>query len=60
MLTAAPATAPLRRYSDAEQEEIAKQIQELIEKGFIQPSTSPFGASCAVCAQEGWHLAHVH
>jgi hypothetical protein len=40
----APATAPLRRYSDAEQEEIAKQIQELIEKGFIQPSTSPFGA----------------
>jgi hypothetical protein len=32
------------RHSPAELEEMRKQVQELIEKGFIVPSSSPFGA----------------
>jgi hypothetical protein len=32
------------RYSPAEMEEMEKQIQQLLELGYIQPSLSPFGA----------------
>ncbi len=35
---------PLRRMSDAELAELKKQLQELLEKGFIRPSSSQYGA----------------
>jgi hypothetical protein len=40
----APVLRPMFRYSPAEMEEMEKQIQQLLELGYIQPSLSPFGA----------------
>lgn len=39
-----PPARPPFRLSFAEQEELQKQISQLLEKGFIRPSKSPFGA----------------
>jgi hypothetical protein len=39
-----PILRPMFRYSLAEMEEMEKQIQQLLELGYIQPSLSPFGA----------------
>lgn len=39
-----PATCPLRRYSDLNMDEMAKQLKELAEKGYIQDSVSEWGA----------------
>jgi hypothetical protein len=40
----APILRPMFRYSPAEMEEMEKQIRQLLELGYIQPSLSPFGA----------------
>lgn len=42
--TADPPYKPIIRLSLAEQDELKRQIQSLLAKGFIKPSTSPFGA----------------
>ena len=42
---AKPPISALRRYSPAEREEMQKQITALLEKGFIKPSASPYGAA---------------
>ncbi|GJX26638.1 putative reverse transcriptase domain-containing protein [Tanacetum coccineum] len=34
-------------YNTSEMKELSKQLQELSEKGFIRPSSSPWGAPCA-------------
>jgi hypothetical protein len=39
-----PPYGTIYRLSYPEQEELNKQMAELIKKGFIQPSTSPYGA----------------
>nr|GEV43889.1 putative reverse transcriptase domain-containing protein [Tanacetum cinerariifolium] len=43
-----PKTAPVARapyrLAPSEMKELAKQLQELLDKGFIQPSSSPWGA----------------
>jgi len=41
---AKPTNMPMFRYSPAEDEEIKKQIQLLLEQDLINPSTSPYGA----------------
>lgn len=41
---AKPTYRPMFRYSPLEMAELEKQIKELLEKGYIQPSTSPYGA----------------
>jgi hypothetical protein len=41
---ASPILRPMLRYSPAEMEEMEKQIRQLLELGYIQPSLSPFGA----------------
>ncbi|GJU09000.1 hypothetical protein Tco_1125430 [Tanacetum coccineum] len=42
---AAPvACAPLYRLAPSKMKELADQLQELLEKGFIRPSSSPWGA----------------
>jgi hypothetical protein len=35
---------PLRRYPPVEQAEIEKQVQEMLDQGLVEPSTSPNGA----------------
>jgi hypothetical protein len=41
---AKPAYKPMYRLSPEEKEECEKQVKELLEKGLIQPSNSPWGA----------------
>lgn len=41
---ATPPNRPYFRYSPREREEMQRQIESLLTKGLIQPSTSPFGA----------------
>lgn len=42
--TADPPVRPVIRMSIAELDELKKQLTELLKKGFISPSTSPYGA----------------
>ena len=39
-----PVNKPIYRLSLTEQDEVRKQVTELLDKGFIKPSSSPFGA----------------
>ena len=41
---AKPTFRPLYRLSPFEHEEVRKQVAELLDKGWIEPSSSPFGA----------------
>ena len=41
---AKPTFRPLYRLSPSEHDEVRKQITDLLDKGWIQPSSSPFGA----------------
>ncbi|GFS37772.1 hypothetical protein Acr_00g0053850 [Actinidia rufa] len=40
-----PISVPLNRFAPAELQELKVQIQDLLDKGFIRPSASPWGAS---------------
>ena len=48
MIELEPGTAPLSkspyRMAPAEMAELKKQLEELLDKGFIRPSSSPWGA----------------
>ena len=55
-----PPNRPPYRVSAAQQKEIMSQVNELLEKGLIQPSSSPFVLTSALSAEEGWLLAHVY
>ncbi|XP_057247157.1 uncharacterized protein LOC130589681 [Beta vulgaris subsp. vulgaris] len=58
-----PGTAPLSkapyRMAPAELQELKTQLQELIDKGFIRPSVSPWGALFC-CQKERWEYAALH
>lgn len=41
---AKPTHRPMFRYSPLEMEELERRIKELLDLGYIQPSTSPYGA----------------
>jgi hypothetical protein len=41
---AKPPCRPMYRLSQPEMQELRKQLKELLDKGYIEPSTSPFGA----------------
>ena len=43
-LGASPISMTLHRMAPAELQDIKVQLQELLDKGFIRPSTSPWGA----------------
>ena len=44
-----PISLTLYRTAPAELRELKTQLQELVDKGFIQPSTSAWGASVCLC-----------
>ena len=58
-----PGTAPISRclYRMASKEliEMKKQLEELLEKGFICPSSSPWGCPAIFCEEKGWHSPDV-
>ena len=45
VVEARPISIPLYRMALTELKELKDQLQELLDKGFIRPSTSPWGAS---------------
>ena len=47
------------RMAAAELKELKEQLQELLDKSFIQPSVSPWGAP-VLFKDEGWYDAYVH
>jgi hypothetical protein len=52
-------TAPIYktpyRMTTPELAELKEHLKELIEKGFIRPSSSPWGAPVIFCPEEGWY-----
>jgi hypothetical protein len=59
-----PGTAPISkrayRVSGPELVELKKQIDELLEKGYIRPSTSPWASPSVICGEKKWHEEDVH
>jgi RNase H-like domain found in reverse transcriptase/Reverse transcriptase (RNA-dependent DNA polymerase)/Integrase zinc binding domain/Chromo (CHRromatin Organisation MOdifier) domain/Retroviral aspartyl protease len=51
-----PPSRPTYRMSYSELEELKKQVTELLDKGFIQPSKSPFGAPVLFVRKKGGAL----
>nr|GEW71508.1 hypothetical protein [Tanacetum cinerariifolium] len=51
---AAPVARAPYRLALSEMKELSEQLQELFEKGFIRPSSSPWGASVLFVKKEDW------
>ncbi|GKG33019.1 hypothetical protein Tco_0430529, partial [Tanacetum coccineum] len=50
---AAPVPLAPYRLAPSEMKELAEQLQELFDKGFIRPSSSPWGASVLFIKKKG-------
>jgi len=50
----------LYRLAPAEMRELKIQLQDLLDKGFIQPSVSPPGSTNIVCKEERWKYETMH
>ena len=55
-----PISMTLHRMAPVELQELKVQIQELLDKGLIRPSTSPWGRSRSVCEEEGQDPSTMH
>jgi hypothetical protein len=59
-----PGTTPIYkipyRMTTIEFTELKEHIKELLEKGFIRPTSSPYGALVFFCLEEGWYPKVVH
>ena len=59
-----PGTSPIsmtpHRMAPVELQELRVQLQELLDKGFIRPSTSPWGRSGSIFEEEGQDPSTVH
>jgi hypothetical protein len=55
-----PPSRPLYRLSRAELAEAERQVKLLLERGYIEPSTSPYGAPNPFRTKERRQLAHGH
>ncbi|GJW20422.1 hypothetical protein Tco_0031044 [Tanacetum coccineum] len=56
---AAPVAQAPYRLAPSEMKELSEQLQELSHKGFIRPSSSPWGAPVLYCQKEGLGLHEV-
>jgi hypothetical protein len=63
MIELKPATIPRYktpyRMATPELAELKEHIKELLDKGFIHPISSPWGAH-VICPEEGWYPKVVH
>ncbi|GJV38036.1 putative reverse transcriptase domain-containing protein [Tanacetum coccineum] len=57
---AAPVARAPYRLAPSEMKELSEQLQELSDKGFIRPSSSPWGAPVLFVQKEGWVIQDVH
>ena len=48
-----PMSMTPHRMAPAELQELRVQLQELLDKGFVRPSTSPWGASVLIAKKKG-------
>nr|GEV42183.1 putative reverse transcriptase domain-containing protein [Tanacetum cinerariifolium] len=55
---AAPVAQAPYRLVPSEIKELSDQLKELSNKGFIRPSSSPWGSSGLVCQEEGWIISN--
>jgi hypothetical protein len=59
MIELKPGTTPIYkthfRMITPELAELKEHIKEMLEKGFIRPSPSPWGAPVIFCTEEGWY-----
>ncbi|KAJ9552277.1 hypothetical protein OSB04_016322 [Centaurea solstitialis] len=53
---AAPVAKTPYRLAPPEMQELSNQLEELLEKGFIRPSSSPWGAPILFHQEEGWDV----
>ncbi|GJR03484.1 hypothetical protein Tco_0526468 [Tanacetum coccineum] len=56
---AAPVARAPYRLAPSEMKELSDQLKELSDKGFIRPSSSPWGLRL-VCQEERWIIPDVH
>jgi len=60
-ITLLPNTAPVNvkpyRYPYFHKQEIEGQVNAMLEKGFIQPSSSPFSSPVLLVKKKGWRVA---
>ena len=58
-----PRTTPIAkrpyRMGVNELAELKKQLRELLEKGYVQPSSSPWGCTSTICREERWYTENV-
>ncbi|XP_022019554.1 uncharacterized protein LOC110919591 [Helianthus annuus] len=59
-LGAKPVAKAPYRLAPTEMRELMTQLQDLLDKGFIRPSVSPWGAPVLFVKKEGWIDAHVY
>ncbi|GKF78657.1 hypothetical protein Tco_0234225 [Tanacetum coccineum] len=57
---AAPVARVPYRLAHSEMKELSDQLKELSDKGFIRPSSSPWGAPVLFVKKEGWIIPDVH
>ena len=55
LLRSAPISIPPYKMMLVELKELKTQLQDLVDKGFILPSVSPWGCSSVVCKEKGWN-----
>ena len=55
-----PISIPPYRMAPAELRELKAQLEELLSRGFIRPSISPWGAPVYFCEKEIWEFAVVY
>ena len=55
-----PISIPPYRMAPAELRELKAQLEELLSKGFIRPSISPWGAPVLFVKKERWEFAIVY
>ncbi|GJS67398.1 putative reverse transcriptase domain-containing protein [Tanacetum coccineum] len=57
---AAPVVRAPYRLAPSEMKKLSDQLQELFDKGFIRPRSSPWGAPVLFVKEEGWIIPDVH